>query len=77
MVENMGAVCAGLFAAGSVFPFPTFVTTCVFSLGRIMHQIGYTGGYGGHAPGFLLSLLASITVEGLCSVVAAKSFGLI
>jgi len=77
MVENFGAVCAGLFASGTVFPFPTFVATCVFSIGRILHQIGYTGGYGKHAPGFLLSLLSSVTVEGLCSLVAVKSFGLV
>ena len=35
---------AGLYMCGQVFPFPTFVLVCVFCLGRIMHQIGYTTG---------------------------------
>jgi len=40
MIENFGAVLAGLMLAGSCFPFPTFVCACAFGVGRIMHQVG-------------------------------------
>lgn len=40
MVENFGGFVAGMFMAGSVFPFPIFVLSCIFSVGRIAHQVG-------------------------------------
>jgi len=69
MIENFGAFVAGLFMAGSVFPFPVFVLVCLFSAGRVMHQVGYTSGYGSHAAGFMCATLAATTVEGLCFTV--------
>merc|ERR1712106_307048 len=47
MVENFGAFLMGTGFAGSVFPKSTFVLVCLFSLGRVLHQVGYTTGYGG------------------------------
>merc|ERR1740124_315295 len=74
MVENFGGFVAGIVLAGSVFPFPTFVLACLFSLGRILHQIGYTKKYGGHAPGFLISVvIATPTLEGLLLLVFLKA----
>lgn len=74
MVENFGGFVAGLVLAGSVFPFPTFVLTCLFALGRVLHQIGYTKKYGGHAPGFLISsVIATPTLEGLLLLVFLKA----
>ena len=35
-----------------------------------MHQVGYSGGYGKHGVGFMVSTLSSITLEGLCLIVA-------
>jgi len=77
MTENFGAVLAGLMLAGSCFPFPTFVCACAFSAGRIMHQVGYSGAYGKHGAGFGLSMLGSLTLEGLCLLVAMAGIGLL
>lgn len=36
------------------------VVTLVFCAGRVLHQLGYTyKGYGGHAPGFIVSLVCN------------------
>ena len=72
MVENMGAMVVGLPMAGLVFPFPTFASTVLWSAGRLMHQLGYSSGYGYHGSGFGIATIATSTVEGLLMVVAAK-----
>jgi len=72
MVENMGGILAGLLMCGMVFPFPTFVIACLWSLGRIAHQFGYTTGYGSHGAGFAMSTIASVTLSGLCLIVFLK-----
>ncbi|OQR94601.1 hypothetical protein ACHHYP_01095 [Achlya hypogyna] len=72
MIENYASLVAGLFLASHVFPFPVFVCVCVFGVGRVMHQIGYTTGYGGHGAGFGLSLFAQVTLEGLLALVFLK-----
>ncbi|RQM28795.1 hypothetical protein B5M09_010844 [Aphanomyces astaci] len=77
LVENYGSLVAGLFLAGNVFAFPVFVATVVFAVGRIAHQVGYTSGYGGHGLGFVLSLFAISTVEGLLLVIGLKGLKLI
>lgn len=77
MVENFGAFVAGLYMVGSVFPFPAFVCTCVWCLGRVAHQIGYTTKYGGHTQGFMLSMMAQNVIEGLAVIVTLKSFGIL
>ena len=77
MVENIPSVLVGLILAGYVFPFPTFVCVAVFCLGRIVHQIGYTGGYGGHGAGFGLVALSSIIIEGLMIIVPLAAAGLV
>mmetsp|Transcript_100609 Transcript_100609/g.194309 ORF Transcript_100609/g.194309 Transcript_100609/m.194309 type:complete len:235 (+) Transcript_100609:77-781(+) len=74
-VENMGPAIINMLAAGFVFGLPTLVTTIVFCLGRVMHQIGYTKGYGSHAAGFGLALLATMVLEGLVLVAAVGAFG--
>jgi len=77
MVENMGLFVVALALAGAVFPFPVFVLTCMFAIGRVMHQVGYTTGYGGHGMGFMISnMIASNALEGLCLLVALKGFGI-
>jgi len=77
MVENFGSVLVGLCLSGTIFPFPTFVSAVSFSLGRMIHQIGYTFGYGGHALGFVLATLGSASIEGMLSVVALEAFGVL
>jgi len=77
MVENFGLFVVALALAGPVFPFPVFVLTCMFAVGRVMHQVGYTTGYGGHGLGFMISqIIASNAMEGLCLLVALKGFGI-
>jgi hypothetical protein len=39
MVENIPGFVAGLLMCGAVFPFPTFALACVFSVGRVLHQV--------------------------------------
>ena len=74
MTENFGLLIASLYAVGIVYPFPTFILICVFCVGRIMHQIGYTNKYGSHGAGFGLAMLAASIVEGLCVVIAMNAF---
>merc|ERR1712054_366192 len=68
MIENFGSVLAGLLLVGSAFPFATFVCACFFALGRVMHQVGYSGGYGKHGLGFMVSGVSQLTLEGLAIV---------
>jgi uncharacterized membrane protein YecN with MAPEG domain len=73
-IENMGGFLVCMIPAGQVFQLPVFVYTAVFCLGRVLHQTGYTtGGYGSHGVGFLLSMLATAGVEGLCLLLTIKS----
>ncbi|KAK3275399.1 hypothetical protein CYMTET_16470 [Cymbomonas tetramitiformis] len=69
--ENMGGFLVGMVLAGFCFPFPVFVMTCTFAIGRIMHQIGYSNkGYGGHGAGFGIATLSTAGVEGLILLTA-------
>ena len=77
MIENYAVLVAGLVIVGGVFPFPTFVSTCIFAAGRVMHQIGYTKGYGSHAIGFLLHMIGCQSIEGMALMVALKGFGVL
>lgn len=76
MIENFGLMLAGLFAVAQVFPFQAFVLACIFGAGRIIHLLGYTEGYGKHAPGFLMSTIAIVSLEGMLGLVALKGWGL-
>lgn len=69
MVENFGAFLATVGPVGWVFPKQTFGVVSMFCAGRILHQKGYTEGYGKHAIGFVLSLMAILIVEGLALLV--------
>ncbi|CAK4683981.1 unnamed protein product [Aphanomyces euteiches] len=72
MIENYGALVAGLALASQVFAFPVFVAVCIFSVGRILHQVGYTSGYGGHGLGFGVSMFAIATIEGFLLFIGLK-----
>lgn len=72
MIENALSVVAGLQLTSSIAPFPTFVLVASFALGRVLHQVGYTGGYGKHAPGFMISTLATQTIDGIVFLVAIR-----
>merc|ERR1712154_340552 len=75
-VENSLPVVLSILLAGRVFALPTLILTASFALGRILHQFGYaTVGYGAHAPGYMLAMLSSVVLQGLCIVVGAKNLG--
>jgi len=69
MVENSGAFFAAVGPVGWIFPRQTFGAVLLFCAGRILHQKGYTQGYGKHGIGFVLSLFGILTVEGLALLV--------
>merc|ERR1711971_1217169 len=69
MVETSGAFLAAIGPVGWIFPRQTFGLVVVFCAGRILHQKGYAKGYGGHGPGFGLSMLSLLTLEGLALLV--------
>ena len=73
MVENFGAFLASIGPVGYIFPKQTFGVVTVFSLGRILHQKGYTKGYGSHALGFVLATLSILMVEGLALITFLKA----
>lgn len=74
MVENISPLLASLYMASTIFPGITFGLTVSFGLGRIWHAVGYAnGGYGAHAPGFMLSTLSMAVLEGLCMLVVLKA----
>jgi hypothetical protein len=73
MIENIGVLLASIGPVGYVFPKQTFGIVCFFSLGRILHQKGYSKGYGNHAIGFVLSTFSVLTIEGLSLIVFLKA----
>jgi hypothetical protein len=72
MIENTGGFFAAIGPVGYVFPKQTCALVVVFCSARILHQRGYSSGYGGQAAGFILSTLPSITMEGLALTVFLK-----
>ena len=71
----MAVVLAALWPCTTIAPRPTALLVCAWALGRVLHQAGYAQGYGKHAVGFLLQLLAMLAIEGLCAVVALEGHG--
>ena len=74
-LENSTPVIFSIIMCGFVYAMPTMVLIIIFSIGRMLHQIGYSvKGYGGHGVGFALSAISAEILYGLLIVVAAKSF---
>ena len=77
LVENSIPLALLILLSGGVFPFPTFVLTCIFGSGRVLHQVGYaTIGYGAHGPGFAAASTATFVLQMLCFLAADKSLEL-
>lgn len=74
MVENSIGFCAAAILAGAYYPKPVFGLSVIFAIARVMHQCGYTTGYGGHGIGFALALLTSSIIDGFLLVVAIQTF---
>eukprot|EP00435_Cladocopium_sp_Y103_P059449 s1468_g21.t1 len=61
--------------AGKIFTVPTSVLIIILAAGRVAHQMGYaSGGYGKHAPGFMLHLISLVSLEGLVLLAAIQLF---
>ena len=71
-LENGYPLVAMLPASAFLYPFPSFVCMALCLVGRVAHQIGYSGGYGGHGLGFVLDRLGLFTVNGLMIVAFTK-----
>ncbi|OLP83802.1 hypothetical protein AK812_SmicGene35390 [Symbiodinium microadriaticum] len=71
--ENSIGVVFCILLSGYVYTFPVFILTILFSLGRVIHQVGYASGYGSHAPGFMLHMVGSVSVEMLALLAGIKS----
>merc|ERR1719272_1405235 len=71
--ENAANVVMNFVFAGFVFSFPAMVCICIFAFGRILHQQGYTTGYGSHGAGFGIAMLSGGTLEALVLITAYKS----
>ena len=72
-LENGLGFIASLPISFYLFPLPTFVLLCVYCLGRIGYQIGYSNsGFGGHFIGFFMDRLSSYTVLGLLILAYTK-----
>jgi len=73
-VENSLSFFLCVPLAGFAFPVPSFVCTVIFTVGRLLHQIRYSDlGYGAHAPGFIVTALASAVIEGLVLVAGVQA----
>lgn len=73
--ENSMGIAIGITLNSYVFPLPTFIITCIFVIGRIVYQVGYTTGYGKHAIGFVIASLCENTLKGLLLIIGFKAFG--
>ena len=72
-VENSIPVMFSIGLCSFVYPIPTFVLTLIIFVGRIIYTVGYTsGGYGKHAPGFIIHHLAGNTLYGLLLITGIK-----
>ena len=71
--ENSIQLALAIGLCSFVFPFPTFILTVILFVGRLIYTVGYTsGGYGKHAPGFLLVSIAVNTLYGMLLITAFK-----
>ena len=74
--ENLGGFFLAVPLASFVFPEPSFILVLVFAVGRLWHMYGYAAkGYGAHAPGFGMAMIAGSMIEGLLFVAALRSAG--
>jgi len=64
-LEYLPGLLACVACAGSVYPFPTFVTSIAILLGRILFILGYRVSPKYRTGGFLVSMLGSAIIEGL------------
>mmetsp|Transcript_51627 Transcript_51627/g.136364 ORF Transcript_51627/g.136364 Transcript_51627/m.136364 type:complete len:221 (-) Transcript_51627:87-749(-) len=74
--ENCAGFVLCFLVAGMVFPLPAMIIVCIFAFARILHQVGYAEkGYGGHALGFVIAMLCTVTMEMLVLLIAIGALG--
>ena len=73
-VEHSIPLVLAITLCSFVFPFPTFILTCLLFFGRIVYTVGYTNkGFGYHGPGFSITNFTVNTLYGMLLIVAIKS----
>eukprot|EP00536_Pseudo-nitzschia_multiseries_P018107 jgi/Psemu1/54157/gm1.54157_g len=77
MVEGFGGFVASIGPVGYLFPKQILFLVVLFCVGRVLHQKGYSTGYGKHAKGFVMALLAIVVTEGLALLAFLKAQELI
>lgn len=77
MVEQSGGFFAAVGPVGFLYPKPVCGILALFGAGRLLHQNGYSKGYGKHAGGFVLTLLAMVTLEGLALLTFLRGAGIL
>ena len=72
-LENCLPILTSMPLGFFLFPFPSAVCLMVYSLGRIIYQIGYTKiGFGAHIPGFMMDRGATFTMLALMLMAGVK-----
>ena len=65
-LENCLPILVTLPIGFRFYPFPSAICLIIYSLSRVVYQIGYTAiGFGAHAPGFLMDRLSTFTMLSL------------
>ena len=73
-IENVLPVVFALPFTLYVYPFPSFVLTCIYCVGRIIYIHGYAVYfYNGRTPGYILERMSMCTILGLCLIAGIKS----
>ena len=72
-LENSTPIILSLTLVGLIYTLPAFILICVFCVGRVLYQIGYSSkGFGGHFPGFILAILSTEILNGFLLLIACK-----
>ena len=73
-VENSMPIILSIIMNSYIYPFPTFILICIFVIGRVIHQITYTKGYGNHFLGFGLASISTEILNSLLLVTTILGF---
>jgi len=72
-VEWLGIVLLEILLCGYIFPKQTLALVTLYAVGRVVHQVAHAiYGYGAQNVGFVLCLIAALTLEGLLMLTVIK-----
>ena len=73
-MENVAPVIVALPWTFQIYPFPSFILTCIYCLGRVIYAIGYTAAFSARTPGFAMDRISMWSLVGLCLTAFIYSF---